>query len=227
MKILLIEDEIKLARFIMAALRQAGHVCDHATDGSKGLETAMISDYDLILLDLMLPSINGIEVLKNLRSFHNDTPVIILSALSTTTQVIEGLDAGAIDYLKKPFELDELLARVRALQRRSLKQSSSVLKVADLQMDLLKREVTRNGKTIALSNREFALLEYLLTNANRLITKSQILEKIWEIDFDPGSNIVEVHLYQLRKKMDKEFNEQLIHTVIGSGYILKGELSRG
>jgi two-component system, OmpR family, response regulator len=227
MKILVIEDEAKLAGFICAGLNQAGHICDQMADGTKGLEAAMVNAYDLILLDLMLPSLNGFEVLKNLRNFNNHTPVIILSALSNTENVIEGLDLGAIDYLKKPFDLDELLARVRTVQRRAFNQTSSMLQVKDLQMDLLKREVTRNNQKVLLSNREFALLEFLVGNANRVVTKAQILEKVWEINFDPGSNIIEVHLYQLRKKIDKGHQEPLIHTVIGRGYTLKGEVSQG
>jgi DNA-binding response OmpR family regulator len=225
MKILLIEDEQKLGKFIATGLTQAGHVCDHITDGNKGLEEALVSEYDLILLDLMLPGMNGFDILKNLKSFNNHTPVIIISALSNTENVIRGLDYGAIDYLKKPFDLDELLARVRAAQRRSLHQPSSILKVHDLKVDLIKREVTRHDQKINLSNREFALLEFLIANANQVVTKTQILEKVWEINYDPGSNIIEVHLYQLRKKIDKGQDEPLIHTVIGRGYVLKGEVS--
>ncbi|QEM10006.1 response regulator transcription factor [Mucilaginibacter rubeus] len=227
MKILLIEDELKLAGFITDGLKHAGHVIDHAADGSKGLETAMAGSYDLILLDLMLPAMNGFEVLKNLRSFHNQTPVIILSALNDTEHVISGLDLGAIDYLKKPFDLEELLARVRSVQRRSLAQGGLKLQVSDLKVDLLSREVCRAGKQVILSNREFSLLEFLLSNPNKVVTKSQILEKVWDMNFDPGSNVVEVHLYQLRKKMDRGYETELIQTVIGRGYILKGEVQKG
>ena len=227
MKILLVEDELKLAGFIADGLMHAGHVCDHIADGNKGLETTMVNSYDLILLDLMLPALNGFEVLKNLRNFNNQTPVIILSALNDTENVIKGLDFGAIDYLKKPFDFDELLARVRAVQRRSLAHSTLKLQVSDLHIDLLSREVRRAEKPVILSNREFSLLEFLVSNSNKVITKSQILEKVWDINFDPGSNIVEVHLYQLRKKMDRGYNEELIHTVIGRGYILKGEVKKG
>lgn len=224
MKILLVEDEKKLGGFISCGLQQAGHICDHVADGSEALEAAMLNGYDLILLDIMLPSMNGFEVLGNLRNFNNNTPVIILSALNDTENVIRGLDQGAIDYLKKPFELDELLARVRTVQRRSLPQESLKVSVDDLSIDLLSREVVRNQKKITLSNREFALLEFLVKNINKVVTKNQILEKVWEINFDPGSNILEVHLYQLRKKMDKGFDKQLIHTLIGRGYVLKGSL---
>lgn len=226
MKILVIEDELKLGRFICSALEQAGHVCDHCADGAKGLEMALAGTYDLVLLDLMLPSMSGFDVLKNLQSFGSTTPVIALSALGDTENVIKGLDLGAIDYLRKPFELSELLARVRAGQRRGLGQSSNKLQVEDLEIDLLSREVKRAGRLISLSNREFALLEFLVSNANRALTKSQILEKVWDVHFDPGSNVVEVHLYQLRKKMDKEFDTQLIHTLIGRGYMLKGKVEK-
>lgn len=227
MKILLVEDEPKLAGFVTEGLKHAGHTCDHVADGSKGLETAMVGSYDLILLDLMLPTLNGFEVLKNLRSFNNQAPVIILSALNDTEHVIQGLDLGAIDYLKKPFDLDELLARVRTVQRRTLVQDSLKLQVEDLKVDLLSREVYRAGKQVLLSNREFALLEFLLSNPNKVVTKSQILEKVWDMNFDPGSNIVEVHLYQLRKKMDRGYHQELIHTVIGRGYVLKGDVTKG
>lgn len=227
MKVLLIEDEVKLAGFISDGLTHAGHICDHIADGTKGMEAAMINAYDLILLDLMLPSLNGFEVLKNLREFNNDKPVIILSALNDTANVIKALDLGAIDYLKKPFDLNELLARVRSVQRRSLAQGTLKLQVADLQVDLLSREVCRGGKPVILSNREFALLEFLLSNPNKVVAKAQILEKVWDMNFDPGSNIVEVHLYQLRKKMDRGYGQELIQTVIGRGYVLKGEVEKG
>lgn len=227
MKILLVEDEVKLASLIANGLKQARHNCHHMDDGTKGMEAAMVNDYDLILLDLMLPSLNGFEILKNLRGFNNQTPVIILSALNDTENVIKGLDLGATDYLKKPFDLEELLARVRSVQRRSLAQGSLKLQVADLKVDLLSREVSRNNANIILSNREFALLEYLLSNPNKILTKSQILEKVWDINFDPGSNVIEVHLYQLRKKMDRGYEQELIHTAIGRGYILKGDVTKG
>lgn len=226
MKILLIEDEVKLGGFIVDALEQSGHVCDHFNDGTKGLEAAMVNDYDLVLLDLMLPSMNGFDVLKNLKHFKNNVAVIILSALNDTQNVIRGLDLGAVDYLKKPFDLDELLARVRSVQRRSLQQGNLKLKADDLTIDLFSREVSRNGLPVLLSNREFALLEFLMTNSNKVLTKPHILEKVWDMNFDPGSNIVEVHLYQLRKKMDRGYDREFIHTVIGRGYIFKGTVEK-
>jgi DNA-binding response OmpR family regulator len=227
MKILLIEDEIKLAGFVSAALRQAGHLCEHFTDGSQGLEAAMIGEYDLVILDLMLPTLDGFEVLRNMRNFKNKTPVIILSALSDTDQIIKGLDLGAIDYIKKPFDLNELLARVRAVQRRQTDQFSPLLRIDDLEINVLSREASREGQPIILSNREFGILELLMTHANQVVTKTQILDKVWNVDFDPGSNVVEVHMYQLRKKIDKGFEAPLIQTVVGRGYTIKGTLTKG
>ncbi len=221
MKILLIEDEVKLAGFIKMALGQSGYVVDHESDGASGLQSAMVNEYDLILLDLMLPSQNGFEVLKNLRGFDNHVPVIIISALANTEQIIKGLDAGANDYLKKPFEMQELLARVRVLQRQQTPKSSSKIKIDDLEIDMHSREVKRADKTIGLSNREFLLLEYLMLNPNKVITKTQLLEKVWNMSFDPGSNVIEVHLYQLRKKINEGFGHQHIQTVIGRGYTFK------
>src|ERR1700761_975423 len=173
MKILLVEDEIKLAGFLAAGLRQAGHLCDHYSNGSKGLEAAMNGEYDLVILDLMLPSMDGFEILKNMRSFKNNTPVIILSALNDTDQIIKGLDLGAMDYIKKPFDLNELLARVRAVQRRQLDLFLPVLRIADLEINLLSRETKRAGRSIVLSNREFGILELLMTHANKVVTKTQ------------------------------------------------------
>jgi len=224
MKILLIEDELKLAGFVASALRQAGHLCEHFADGSQGLEAAMIGEYDLVILDLMLPTLNGFEILRNMRNFTNKTPVIILSALSDSEQIIKGLDLGAIDYIKKPFDLNELLARVRAVQRRQLDQFSPLLRIADLEINVLTREASREGQPIVLSNREFGILELLMTRVNQVVTKTQILDKVWNVDFDPGSNVVEVHIYQLRKKIDKVFEESLIQTAVGRGYTIKGTL---
>lgn len=224
MKILLIEDEVKLGQFLCDGLAEAGHGCDHFTDGSKGLEAAMTSDFDLIILDLMLPNMNGFEILSNLRKFRNSTPVLVLSALSDTDKVIQALDLGAIDYMRKPFDFDEMLARIRTIQRRSLHQPGDQIAVGHLNVNLRSREVQRAGQKVNLSNREFALLEFLVSHPNQVVTKAQILDRIWDINFDPGSNIVEVHMYQLRKKIDNDPDEPLIHTVIGRGYMLKGEV---
>jgi len=224
MKILVIEDEVKLGQFLCDGLAEAGHACDHFTDGSRGFEAAMTTDYDLIILDLMLPNMNGFEILTRLRRGRSQTPVLVLSALSDTDKVIQALDLGAIDYMRKPFDFDEMLARIRTIQRRSLNQAGYLLSIGDLQVNVLSREVVRAGQRVNLSNREFALLEFLLSHSNQVVTKTQILDKIWDINFDPGSNIVEVHMYQLRKKIDKDMEEPLIQTVIGRGYILKGDV---
>ena len=226
MKILLIEDEAKLGQFLCDGLAEAGHICEHFTDGSKGLKAALAADFDLIILDLMLPNMNGFEILSNLRKARNVTPVLVLSALSDADKVIQALDLGAIDYMRKPFDFDEMLARIRTIQRRSLQQAGDHISVGDLNVNLRSREVQRGGQRINLSNREFALLEYLISHPNQVVTKTQILDKIWDINFDPGSNIVEVHMYQLRKKIDGGPEEPLIQTVIGRGYILKGAVTK-
>lgn len=224
MRILLIEDEVKLGQFICDGLAEAGHICDHYTDGAKGLEAALFSDRDLIILDLMLPNMNGFDILTRLRQERNATPVLVLSALSDTDKVILALDLGAIDYMRKPFDFDEMLARIRTIQRRSAQQPVDMISVGDLHVNLRSREVQRGGRKIGLSNREFALLEFLVSHPNQVVTKTQILDKIWDINFDPGSNIVEVHMYQLRKKVDSGPDEPLIHTVVGRGYMLKGDV---
>lgn len=223
MKILLVEDEKNLALFIEKGLQQAGHSVEKSNDGSKGMEMAASDSFDLILLDLMLPGINGFDLLKNLRSFGIKTPVIIISALSNTENVVKGLDLGAIDYIKKPFDWDELLARIRVVQKKNSNSNSNTLNIEDLTIDVIARKVIRADKEIRLTAKEYLLLEYLAQNANRIVSKTQIMEHVWELDFDPGSNIVEVHMYQLRQKVDKEFDFPLIETVVGLGYSLKGE----
>lgn len=222
MKILVVEDEPKLAGFMQQGLLQAGYQVQLSNNGTEALNTAASETFDLILLDLMLPGMTGIDVLKNLRAFKISSPVIIVSALSGTTQIVEGLDLGAVDYIKKPFEWEELLARIRILQRKIYAVESTRIGVNDLVVDLMTRQVMRAGKQILLTAKEFALLEYLLRNTNRVVSKNQILENVWDMDFDPESNIVEVYMYQLRRKIDKGFENQLIETVIGVGYKLTG-----
>src|SRR6201996_666428 len=225
MKILLIEDEAKLGQFLCDGLAGAGHVCDHHTDGVAGLQAAMTGDFDLIILDLMLPNMSGVDILTSLRRARNPAPVLVLSALGDSDKVIQALDLGAIDYMRKPFDFDEMLARIRTIQRRrNFYQPTDLISVGALQVNFRSREVTLSEKRVNLSNREFALLEFLLSHPNQVVTKTQILEKIWDINFDPGSNIVEVHMYQLRKKIDKDADETLIQTIIGKGYILKGDV---
>ncbi len=227
MKILVAEDELRLAEYMAGGLRQAGHVVELSHNGTDAMNRAGTESFDLILLDLMMPGSNGLEVLRNLRAFHIDTPVMIVSALSETKQVVEGLDLGAVDYIRKPFEWDELLARIRTVHRKTTGAETVKIQIANLCIDLITRKVTRDDKEIALTAREFILLEYLARQANRILSRNQILEQVWEMDFDPESNIVEVYMYQLRKKIDKGFEPALIETFVGSGYRLKGEKIKG
>lgn len=223
MRILIAEDEKKLAGFIQQGLSQAGYLTEVCNDGSEALEMAVKNEFDLILLDLMLPGINGFDFLKNLRTFGAETPVIIISAIADSRQVVQGLDLGAVDYIRKPFEWDELLARIRTVSRFSGSKTQQVISIEDLEIDIPSRKVKRGDREIMLTSKEFVLLEYLMRNANLVLTKNQLLENAWNMNFDPESNIVEVYMHQLRKKIDKGFNQQLIRTVIGAGYMLKGE----
>lgn len=223
MRILIAEDEKKLAGFIQQGLTQAGYQAEVCNDGSEALEMAVKNEFDLILLDLMLPGINGFDFLKNLRTFGAETPVIIISAIADSRQVVQGLDLGAVDYIRKPFEWDELLARIRTVSRFSGSKAQQVISIEDLEIDIPSRKVKRGDREIMLTSKEFVLLEYLVRNANLVLTKNQLLENAWNMNFDPESNIVEVYMHQLRKKIDKGFDHQLIRTVIGAGYMLKGE----
>ncbi|GAB3978471.1 heavy metal response regulator transcription factor [Spirosoma terrae] len=221
MKILVIDDERKLARFIKQGLEQQGHVADLVHSGTEGLERLAGGLYDLALLDLMLPGQTGFEVLKNIREFGLTVPVIIVSALSEPEKVVQGLDLGAVDYLRKPFDFNELLARIRVLQRQAQTGNSVVLQVADLEMRLVSHDVLKAGKRLELTNREFALLELLMRRAGLLVTKNEIAEKVWSADYDMGSNVIEVHIYQLRKKLDAIGTTGLIETLVGRGYRLQ------
>jgi DNA-binding response OmpR family regulator len=220
MKILLIEDEPKLNTFIREGLQQNGYAVDAAQNGSEGMELASVGKYDLILLDIMLPGQSGFDVLHNMRQFQIKTPVIIISALNNTENVIRGLDAGAVDYIKKPFDFAEFLARIRAVTRKGDPKSYSHYKIGDLQIDLLSRKVSFQEKEINLTNREFSLLELLMANCNRVLSKTEIAERVWEVNFDMGSNVIEVHLSQLRRKL----KEEIIHTKVGIGYYIEGEI---
>lgn len=225
MKILIVEDEQKLAGFIRQGLQQAGYLVQLCHNGSEALNKAASETFDLILLDLMLPGMTGIEVLKNLRAFKISSPVIIVSALSGTSQIVESLDLGAVDYIKKPFEWEELLARIRIMQRKIFVTESTRIGINDLVIELMTRHVSRRERQISLTAKEFTLLEYLVRNVNRVVSKNQILENVWNMDFDPESNIVEVYMYQLRRKIDKGFDTALIETVVGVGYKLSGTKS--
>ncbi len=224
MRILLVEDEVKLASFIQKGLHDSGYTVIHEANGSIALETAAADHFDLILLDIMLPGQSGFDVLKNLREFSIDTPIIFMSALSESDHIIKGLDLGAVDYVKKPFDFEELKARIRNVQRKFGSKRASLLRLADLEVDLIQRKVIRGGKQIELSKREFSILELLMQNANRALSKMEITEKIWNINFDMGSNVIEVHMHQLRKKVDHDFNSKLIETQVGYGYRIIGEL---
>lgn len=221
MRILLVEDENKVANFIRMGLGQEHYAVDVARDGRQGLHLAGNVDYDLIILDLMLPGIPGLEILKQLRADKKATPVLILTAKGDVADKVTGLDSGANDYLVKPFAFAELSARVRALLRRETAQAGTLLRSADLELDVTAHIVRRAGREIDLKPKEFSLLEYLLRNAGRAITRTMILEHVWDIHFDSISNVVDVHINSIRNKLDKDFTPQLIHTIRGVGYVLK------
>jgi DNA-binding response OmpR family regulator len=223
MKILLVEDEPRLNEFVKKGLQQNGYVVDSVDNGSEALNLAATEPYDLIVLDLMLPGQSGFDVLDNLKRFNIKIPVMIISALNSADRVIEGLDKGAVDYIKKPFDFGEFLARIRAVTRKGQLSSFTRLKLGGLDMDLLSHKVFYNLKEILLTKREFALLELLLSNCNRVISKTEIAEKVWDVNFDMGSNVIEVHVSQLRKKLDVP---DLILTKVGIGYYIEGELMR-
>ena len=222
MKILVIEDEVKTLQLIKQGLEEQQWEVDIAYDGSMGFQLATRHDYVLIISDIILPMLNGLELCKKLRHEGIDTPILLLTALGTTDDKITGLDAGADDYLGKPFEFKELMARVRALTRRmgSITQTN-LLKIADLEMDLDTKTVVRADREIPLTAKEFTLLEYFIRHQGRVISKVELAEKIWDITFDTGTNVIEVYVNFLRKKIDKDFENKLLHTQIGMGYVLK------
>jgi two-component system OmpR family response regulator len=222
MRALIVEDDPTLAGFVSKGLREAGFVVDHAADGTTGLELARREPHDVAIVDLMLPGIDGKRLIQTLRREGIRTPVLILSARGSVTDRVEGLEIGADDYLTKPFAFPELLARVHALIRRSTTAAPSTqLTVGDLTLDVLTRRAVRGGREIDLRPREFALLEYLMRNAGRVISKTMILSHVWDYSFDPQTNVVDVLVFRLREKVDKDFPAKLIHTVRGSGYVLK------
>jgi heavy metal response regulator len=221
MRILVIEDEEKVANFIRMGLGQECYAVDIASDGTEGLHLAKTIDYDLVVLDLMLPGMPGLELLKQLRMSKSALPVLILTAKGDVNDKVTGLDSGANDYLVKPFAFAELSARIRALLRREISQPDSVFQYADLELDTMAHIVKRAGREIELKPKEFALLEYLLRNAGRSVTRTMILEHVWDIHFDSVSNVVDVHINSLRNKLDKDYQPQLIHTIRGVGYVLK------
>ena len=222
MRLLLVEDDIKIAQFIINGLREAGFAVDHATDGEEGLHLALTEPYDLAVVDLMLPKLDGLTLIEEVRKNKINTPVLILSAKRSVDDRVNGLKKGSDDYLVKPFAFSELLARVQALIRRStLVTAPTELRVADLTLDLHTRKVFRADKEILLQPLEFSLLEYLMRNTGRVVSKTMIMEHVWDYNFNPQTNVVEARICYLRDKIDKNFDEKLIHTVRGVGYVLK------
>ncbi len=222
MRILLVEDDLKIASFITKGLKSAGYAVDHAGDGEKGLQLALTEPYDTAIIDIMLPKLDGVSLIEKLRKAKIQTPVLTLSAKGSVEDRVRGLQAGSDDYLTKPFAFSELLARVQALIRRASGLTEPTkLHVSDLSMNLLTREVTRAGKTIELQPIEFSLLEYLMRNTGRVVSKTMIMEHVWDYNFDPQTNVVEARICRLRDKVDREFDNVLIHTVRGVGYVLK------
>jgi DNA-binding response OmpR family regulator len=221
MRVLVVEDERKTASFIRKALQAEGFAADVCHNGDEALAAATTTPFDAIVLDIMLPGRDGLSVLKQLRERKKSTPVILLSARGEVNERVEGLNAGADDYLPKPFELAELVARVRALARRGSENKSTLLEVADLTLDTVTHQATRGGRTIELTAREYRLLEFLMRSAGRLCGRMMILEKVWDYGFDPGTNLVDVYVRRLREKIDAGFEPKLLHTVRGSGYLLK------
>lgn len=224
MRILVVEDERKTASFVRKALQSESFAVDVVGNGDDALAAAMATPFDGIVLDIMLPGRDGISVLKQLRERKNSTPVLLLSARGEVNERVEGLNAGADDYLPKPFELAELVARVRALTRRGGENKSTTLRVADLTLDTLTHKAQRGGAIIELTAREYRLLEFLMRSAGRLCARMMILEKVWDYGFDPGTNLVDVYIRRLREKIDANFQPKLLHTVRGSGYVLKETL---
>lgn len=222
MKILLVEDEPKVASFLQKGLSEQTHAVDVAADGLLGLRQALSTSYDLIILDQLLPGLSGLEVCRQVRAQNSSVPILMLTALGETDDKIRGLDAGADDYLVKPFAFQELLARIRALSRRRQEQPAQPqLRLADLTLDPVSKVVTRAGQPVQLTAREFALLHYLLRNQGRVVSRVDILEHVWETSFDTGSNVIDVYINFLRKKIDKNFEPKLIHTLVGMGYVAK------
>ena len=222
MRVLLVEDDAKIAAFIIKGLEQAGFAVDHAADGEDGLHLALSEAYDAAIIDLMLPKLDGLSLIEELRRQQINTPVIILSARRTVADRVRGLQTGSDDYLVKPFSFSELLARVQALIRRgSGTAHPSRLAAGDLVLDLLSRKVTRGSEKIELQPREFALLEYLMRQAGRVVSKTMILEHVWDYSFDPQTNVVDVLICRLRTKVDRDFEAKLILTIRGVGYVLK------
>ncbi len=220
MRLLVVEDDAQVAAYLVKGLKEQGHTVDHAADGKNGLFLASSEDYDAMIVDRMLPELDGLAIVKSVRAAGKTTPMLILSALGEVDARVEGLRAGGDDYLTKPFAFSELLARLDALLRRSQQSAAqeTTLRVADLELDQLTRSVKRAGQTINLQPREFRLLEYLMQNAGRVVTRTMLLEQLWDYHFDPQTNVIDVHISRLRGKIDKDFDPPLLQTVRGAGY---------
>ena len=222
MLVLLVEDDPKQASFIFAGLRHAGYAVDHVATATEALDFGTQNHYDLIIMDVMLPHMDGLTVIERLRASGVKTPILVLSALQSVDDRVKGLQKGGDDYLVKPFAFAELLARLQALtRRRGGENSPTSLRVADLELDLLAREARRGGETIPLQTKEFELLEYLMRNIGRVVSKTMIMEHVWNFNFDPQTNVVEVRMSRLRDKVDRPFAQRLIHTIRGAGYVIK------
>jgi len=222
MRILAIEDDATVASFLKNRLGEDGHSVDHAADGHDGLLLASANSYEVMIVDRMLPGIDGLTVIQAVRNRGDQTPILILSALGEVDDKVRGLKAGGDDYLVKPFAYSELMARVESLVRRfSSRKERTSLEVAGLRMDLLSREVSRDGQSIDLKPREFLLLEYLMRHAGQTLTRTMLLEAVWDYHFDPQTNVIDVHISRLRQKVDRAFDEPLIHTIRGAGYVLR------
>ena len=222
MRILLIEDNVETAAYVVKGLNQNGHVVKHVSDGRGGIMLASSEQYDVLVVDRMLPGIDGLSCVASVREMGVKTPVLFLTALDSVGDRVTGFEAGGDDYLVKPFAFAEFLARLNALARRPpLAEVVSVLRVGDLEMDLLQHRVSRAGEVIEMQPREFRLLEYLMHNAGRVVTRTMLLEKVWQFNFDPKTKIVETHISRLRSKVDRNVDQQLIHTIRGSGYVIR------
>jgi len=220
MKVLLVEDNPQITEFLEKGLKEQGYAVDISSDGKEGFYLATTNTYDIIILDVMLPFLNGYELCKELRKNDITTPILMITAKDDSDDIIEGLDSGADDYMTKPFVLKELLARLRVLQRRN-NQTTNKLSFKDLSIDILKKTVIREGKAIELTAKEFAILEVLMQNQNNIVSESMIIESVWDMNYANASNLVKVYIYRLRNKIDKEFNEPYIHTIKNVGYKLK------
>lgn len=224
MKILIIEDDQEAAKYLVKALTEAGHVADHAADGDTGAHKALVYDYDVLIVDRMLPKRDGLSIIEDLRERDKQTPVMILSALGQVDDRVKGLRAGGDDYLPKPYAFSELLARIEVLARRRKPEDvETIYSVGDLELDRLSHTVVRAGQNIILQPREFRLLEYLMRHAGHVVTRTMLLENVWDYHFDPQTNVIDVHMSRLRGKVDKEFDKPLLHTVRGAGYVIRDD----